>query len=192
MAAALPTGIATAAVPSADRGPSPIAAPVAQESADCIHPSYATDQLVCSDSELRALDHAVVERLEAMPPPADTATYPWIEDQEAWFRRRSLCAFREDHRACVRQAYAMRLAELRARSDSSTRSTMLRCSAWPQTAGYVVAESGLLAVRDNTGVPLVLAWPISRASWTPYATYRWQGRKFLIARQDSNATLTCR
>lgn len=30
--------------------------PIAQRSADCAHPVYASDQLVCTDPELRAID----------------------------------------------------------------------------------------------------------------------------------------
>ena len=88
--------------------------PVSQVSADCVAPVYATDMLVCADPALRALD---TEMLELWDRIAKTRKRSEAE-QAAWFRRRSLCAFDPDHRACVVTAYRTRITDLRAALDA--------------------------------------------------------------------------
>jgi uncharacterized protein len=79
--------------------------PAEQVTADCARPIYATDQLVCRDAELRALDLQLAQSLTAF----DAAPSPWLEAQSAWFKRRSRCAFQADHRTCAVWAYRERL-----------------------------------------------------------------------------------
>jgi uncharacterized protein len=94
----------------------PIAPPVEQVTADCTAPTYATDRLVCADPELRALD-AELAHLWAGAQAAGRVAASAQSVQAAWFRRRSLCAFHDDHRGCVEGAYRARIAELRRIAD---------------------------------------------------------------------------
>jgi hypothetical protein len=78
--------------------------------------TYATDRLVCADPGLRALD-AELERLWARAEAAGRVAVSVQRAQADWFRQRSLCAFRDDHRGCVEGAYRARIAELRRIAD---------------------------------------------------------------------------
>jgi uncharacterized protein len=91
--------------------PAPVPPPLEQLQADCTRPQYASDTLVCGDAELRAADADVAAL--ASTPPSLAADAIW-EDQASWLRRRSLCAFKTDHRDCLVAAYADRLAVLAA------------------------------------------------------------------------------
>lgn len=87
--------------------------PVSQVSADCVAPVYATDRLVCADPVLRPLDTEMLDLWDRI-----SATRNGNQaEQVAWFRRRSLCAFDPDHRACAMTAYLERIATLRAALD---------------------------------------------------------------------------
>lgn len=189
--ALLATTFATASAAPMVEAPDPIAPPSTQESADCARPTYATDQLVCADPELKALDQALADLLKKVAAQSNLVKQPWLEDQEAWVRRRSLCAFSDDHRGCVRDAYLTRIAELRARFDSRVGWTTVHCAALPQAAKYFVADQGLLTIVDDAGVVIISAWPESPSAWTPFATYRKKTRSLVLARQDSGAVLTC-
>lgn len=85
--------------------------PVDQVSADCTSPVYATDHLVCADASLRALD-AEMLRIWHMAEARHRLDGAERVAQVEWFRARSLCAFKSDHRACVVSAYNSRIAAL--------------------------------------------------------------------------------
>jgi uncharacterized protein len=91
----------------------PVPSPVSQVSADCAFPVYATDMLVCADPVLRGLDAEMLELWNQVA----AVHKRWQAEQEAWFRRRSLCAFDPDHRACAMTAYRERIIALRAARD---------------------------------------------------------------------------
>lgn len=91
--------------------------PGEQVAADCAAPIYATDQLVCSDATLRALDTQML-RLWRMAEARHRGNGDGRDAQIAWFRSRSLCAFESDHRACVVTSYHNRIATLRALVDA--------------------------------------------------------------------------
>lgn len=91
----------------------PVPPPQSQVSAHCVGRVYATDRLVCTNPDLRALD---AEMLELWTLVAELRRQSQA-DQVAWFRRRSLCAFDPDHRACAMTAYRERIATLRAALD---------------------------------------------------------------------------
>jgi uncharacterized protein len=95
----------------------PVPPPAEQISADCGAAIYATDQLVCSDTTLRALD-AEMLRLWTRAEAKGRVTEAGRSAQREWFRQRSLCAFEADHRACALAAYRARIATLRARFDA--------------------------------------------------------------------------
>jgi uncharacterized protein len=42
--------------------------PLEQVAADCVAPTYATDQLVCADAELKEMDRVMRERLATLDP----------------------------------------------------------------------------------------------------------------------------
>jgi uncharacterized protein len=62
--------------------------PATQTTADCARPVYASDQLVCGDTELRQLDARLAAILDMPAAPNGSAL---IESDDQWFRRRSRC-----------------------------------------------------------------------------------------------------
>ncbi len=91
----------------------PVSPPTEQISADCGAAIYATDQLVCSDATLRALD-AEMLRLWTRAGAERHLDGAARSAQLHWFRSRSLCAFEPDHRSCAIAAYRSRIVVLRA------------------------------------------------------------------------------
>jgi uncharacterized protein len=91
--------------------------PVAQVSADCTAPVYATDLLVCSDPALRALD-AQMLRLWVMAEGRHRLDDAERAAQAEWFHNRSLCAFEADHHACAVAAYQSQISALLALLDA--------------------------------------------------------------------------
>jgi uncharacterized protein len=59
----------------------PIAPPLALYTADCVRPTFATDQLICDDPSLRELDRDLAAMLNALP--SSRLAAPWIEAQPA-------------------------------------------------------------------------------------------------------------
>jgi uncharacterized protein len=98
------------------QGAAAVPQPIDQVSADCTAPTYATDLLVCADPALRALDDELA-RLWAHAEATRPVGASVQEAQADWFRQRSLCALREDHRACAEAAYRARIAELKRPAD---------------------------------------------------------------------------
>ncbi len=100
-----------AAVSCTTRDRAPVPPPPEQTSANCAAPTYATDAFVCTDPHLRALDQqlaALWAKVNADPRTTDTER----EAQAAWFRQRSMCAFRTDQATCVEAAYLKRIDAL--------------------------------------------------------------------------------
>ena len=112
--------------------PSPISAahaippPPMQSVADCERPTYASDQLVCGDAELLALDRELRDLLATVDLQTQVAPASLFEPQDLWFRRRSLCAFSELHAACLKAAYSERIAVITAVGSASTETTQGR------------------------------------------------------------------
>jgi uncharacterized protein YecT (DUF1311 family) len=174
------------------QAPTPVRPPVSQGSADCQRPTYATDRLVCSDMGLAKLDASLARLLADLPHQSDSSDAPWLETQDAWFKRRSLCAFEENHSGCARQAYRIRIAELQAIVSMSGVSKPLRCPSLPGAVAFTAMEDGLLVIRDGEGKVLLLAWPGETSPWRPFIVYRWKKAKLHLARQGDKAALTCR
>lgn len=130
--------------------------PIAQRSADCVHPVYASDQLLCADPELREIDARFAEAMTRHTPPAGQ----WIEDAETWFRRSRLCAMKEDHRGCLLGAYRERLAL-----------ETVRANAQPSRAcGHLLLIStgdGTDALFSSSGQLMLVARAVTTA-WTPF------------------------
>jgi uncharacterized protein len=157
MACANPSSAQTLAVPP----------PLEQLQAECTRPQYASDTLVCGDAELRAADAQVAAL--ASTSPALAADAKW-EDQASWLRRRSLCAFKTDHRDCLIAAYADRRAVLAAIAHPATQP--LRCNgAWHGRAlsSSPVAAGQALTITDN-GQVVAVATPPGTA-WQPWVAW---------------------
>lgn len=90
--------------------------PPAQVTADCVSPTYASDQVVCADDGLRELDHLLLERIGTENGVRSTAAD--LDSDEDWFRRSRRCAFEAEHRECLLAAYCLRLALL---ADADTK-----------------------------------------------------------------------
>lgn len=137
--------------------------PVAQLTANCAAPVYATDQLVCGDPALKAQDAAMAASLARLPVAAVDGLAPWLESQADWFRRRSLCAFRRTHRQCVADAYAERTEVLGAlaRAPALLR---YRCG---DVGGTLLDSGALLVWHDGKPAGVAVRQP-GRSGWLPY------------------------
>lgn len=85
--------------------------PVPQTQANCAAPVYASDQLVCRDQRLLALDRRTAKLANAIGDERLVAA--GLESQAEWFRKRSLCAMQTTHRQCLNKAYEARTRELK-------------------------------------------------------------------------------
>ena len=86
--------------------------PPDQMAANCDSPTFASDMLVCGDSLLRALDARMRDAWTALDFGSVVTSGAWVEAQQDWFKRRSLCAFSERHADCLQAAYSERIAVL--------------------------------------------------------------------------------
>jgi uncharacterized protein len=84
--------------------------PPVQVTASCATPTYASDELVCADGELRELD-ALLAGLIARR--SERAAVSSSDESDAeWFRRSRKCAFQRNHRTCLLRAYCERIVLL--------------------------------------------------------------------------------
>jgi uncharacterized membrane protein/uncharacterized protein len=162
--------------------PSPISAahaippPPVQTVADCERPTYASDQLVCADAELLALDRKLRDLLATVDLASRVAPASLVEPQEAWFRRRSLCAFSETHAACLRAAYNERIAVLTAVDSATAAATRGAEAATCVNAPWGSTEVSLrrngrhaATVMDAQARVLAVAFIATRGSdWSPF------------------------
>lgn len=165
--------------------PSPVPPPAEQQTADCAAPVFATDQLVCSDPALRALDSALAARLAEAPEPSSR----WIEPQRQWFLRRSRCAFAEDHGACAEAAYRERLA-LFAPLSPETKTLAANCGV-PEIASIVVKGNHTILLDQNGNVRGMAGISAGKSSWRLFLTAAWRGRQVVI-RTLADDNLKCR
>lgn len=171
-------GIADAARPA-------VPPPVEQQTADCLRPVFATDQLVCADPALRALDSELATQLAAGPAP----TSRWIETQQQWFLRRSRCAFAEDHGACTLAAYCERLTLF---SPPEPSARLLKVSCEDADIWTIAAEADHTILLTRAGSIMGRATNNARnGSWRPFLTAEWRGRQ-VIMRTSDGASLKCR
>ncbi|WP_255094061.1 hypothetical protein [Synechococcus sp. J7-Johnson] len=150
--------------------------PPEQGTANCSNPTYASDQLVCADPDLLALDRRMVVLLAEASPAGPGSPLHWFEPQPDWFRRRSLCAFSERHAACLIAAYSERidlLAALAGRASGQTRPAFLAtCPGAPWGNGPVrlhQPDPSPLSIQDGRGRLLVLASALQpQDDWSPF------------------------
>ena len=163
----------------------PIAPPLPQSVAECDRPTYATDQLVCSDPGHRAADREVA-RLVAMTPPARLSG-AWLEDQQAWFRRSRRCAFQTNQSVCVAAAYRERAAVLAAvQADAPVLSGDCRLASGTHAGS---ARSGAGTVLVVAGRVVAVALPAG-GSWKPFITTTRSGRNDTL--RDLAGTIVAR
>lgn len=186
--------ILVAAAPAAGVPP-----PLEQSAANCAAPTYASDRLVCGDPLLRALDARLREAWAAIDLERGIAPGAWVEGQQAWFRRRSLCAFAEQHAECLRAAYLERIAVLevlrRVASRPQRPGVQAVCNDAPWGDGPVrvrAPATGALAVEDGEARVLAAATPLRPdGAWTPYVGFASADRTIRLQPIDGPA-ITCR
>jgi uncharacterized protein YecT (DUF1311 family) len=185
--------------------PSPISAaqaippPPVQSVADCERPTYASDQLVCGDAELRALDRELGKLLATVDLQARVVPGALVEAQEAWFRRRSLCAFSEHHAACLKAAYSERIAVITAVGSASTeaadRAEPATCRDAPWGSSDVLirrTSGGTATVMDSKSRVLAVAFASARGSdWSPSIRFAADGAAIRFMTLDGT-TVACR
>jgi hypothetical protein len=166
-----------AAMPAAAQ---PVPPPFTQLRTDCTRPQYASDNLVCADPELRAVD-AEVAALASVPFALAPAAI-W-EDQASWMRRRSLCAFKDDHRGCLVAAYADRRAVVTATSAPATQPLICN-GTWKglRVTGSAAAPGLSMTLRQDDLLLGVASPP--NPVWPPMLAWKAAGRGIKIQAQD--------
>jgi uncharacterized protein len=158
-----------ALVPLIALGTAPVAAvppPPEQIAANCKAPTYASDMLLCANAGLLALDARMREVWAAVDFANVVAKDAWVEAQDAWFRRRSMCASDVRHADCLQAAYVERIAVLEALGRVALRPQRQGMEAscpgapWGHAPVRVRApESGALAIEDGAAHVLAAATP---------------------------------
>ncbi len=181
--------IAVFAIATQLAAPPTVPPPVEQFAANCSTPVYASDLFVCKDSSLRQLDSDLANKLAMLAVPAST---DFLESNGQWFKRRSLCAFENNHRACLQQAYSDRLRILDALSIPANSSKAVSCKGFPNIPKATVARAsnGVLMLYDQDQKNLIGIASVQSSGlvWKPLLTveikdmsYRFHplsGRKF--------------
>lgn len=166
--------------------------PPEQVSADCSTPTYATDQLVCGDAELRAMDAAMVQALGKVSPGLLDNPPPFVESQTAWFKRRSMCAFDADGRACTQDAYAERLAVLGELAVAGAGGRSVRCERPLRAQLSAHTNQNLTVLRNASGgVEAVALLPDAHSGWKAFAEYTTKGKTIRLVRADG-VRMECR
>lgn len=147
--------------------------PPRQLYADCDRPVYATDHLVCGEPELRALDLVYRELLDDSSHAERISPHAIWETDEAWFRRRSMCASSITHDECVRGAYESRIADRLAlrRARLPGAGQRLTCDGeWRGLDVWRVDGPDGANLSDTDGTLWLGLWGRQRtAAWTPFA-----------------------
>jgi uncharacterized protein len=172
--------------------------PLAQIGASCDLPTYASDVLVCGDPELLALDRKMRSALAASELKTSVAPQALFESQDAWFRRRSLCAFSERHAICLKAAYAERIGVLDAlRVATSIEPRVVvtaTCRGGPWGSGTVrilTLDKGPLLIEDAESKVLVAATKAqSLEDWSPFVRFTFEGNTIRL-KALGRSTITC-
>lgn len=179
----------------------PVAAvppPPEQVAADCETPTYASDMLVCADPVLRRFDARMREAWAVVDFASVVVPGAWVEAQDAWLRRRSLCAFSERHADCLQAAYVERIAVLEALGSVARRPPRRGIGAscpgapWGQSLVRVRApESGALVFEDDDAQVLAAATPMDPGGvWSPFVGFEVDGSVIWLATLEG-AAIAC-
>jgi uncharacterized protein len=154
--------------------------------------------LVCSDPQLQALDTRMLDARSSLDLASVLAPAAWVEQQQEWFKRRSLCAFSERHADCLRDAYIERIAVLEALLRVASRparqgtATVCRDAPWGGAELRLRApETGALTLEDVDA--RVVAAATSRrpdSPWQPYVVFGVDGGTVRLT-ATSGATIEC-
>ncbi len=173
--------LALLAMQSAQAAPAPVPPPPDQPVIDCARPVYAIDTMICADRGLGAANAEMDGLLAGL---SFAGLDPgWIEPQADWVRRRALCAFQPDGRACVADAFAERLAILRAlRATGGASATKAQCRGANLPKDVVVERRPpAVLLRGAGGGVRVVAVAPGASSWRPFvAIGRDTGRQFVV------------
>jgi uncharacterized protein len=172
--------------------------PLGQEAANCDSPTYASDVLVCSDPQLRALDTRMLDAWSSLDLASVLAPDARVEQQQEWFKRRSLCAFSERHADCLRDAYIERIAVLEALQRVASRPprqgtpTVCHDAPWGgQQLRLRAPETGALTVEDVDARVVAAATALRPDSpWQPYVVFSVDGTTVRLT-ATSGATVEC-
>lgn len=153
--------------------------PPEQVSANCVSPTYASDQLICASPGLLRLDRQMVEALKFAGDAALVPLSPFVESQSAWLGRRSLCAMRRGHAACLNAAYKERIAVLTGLVDGNDGSgTDFDCTSKqsPEKTKLHLRADGTAVLSRHARIVAVGLINYDAKMWTPFVTVRTNGR----------------
>lgn len=156
--------------------------PLEQETADCASPVYASDHLVCGDPELHLLDGRLKTSNHILP----AQSSQFLESAGQWFKRRSLCAFEPNHRACLIEAYTDRLDMIAAIASQSEKAQKYRCGApLSKSASIEWTVADQIILRElGSDVMIGIASPFTRFNnWVPNLRYRQSGNGFAVTNE---------
>lgn len=159
--------------------------PIPQRVADCAAPTYASDQLVCGDEGLLALDRQLATLLAAGPASAEVA----IEPQDDWFRRSRMCARRADHKLCLAAAYGERIAILEALARPETATPKWKAAKCGGKPARVARLSDTVFVVNAAGRTSAVSIAVEDGVWAPYRAIAPRGVRFRIEGGDTPAML---
>lgn len=144
--------------------------PPDQQVAACDAPVYATDQLVCGDAELAAMDQAVSSILRELPAELVDSPPPFIESQRDWFGRRSRCAFEREGRACTQDAYAERMAVLGTFGAGVSVDRLVRCTGElaGNPLGLSVNQNLVVLTDPGLNIVLIALEPDAHSPWQAF------------------------
>jgi uncharacterized protein len=178
MLAALPAYGQPAAVPP----------PPDQPIIDCARPVYAIDTMICDDRDLGAANAEMNGLLAGL---SFAGLDPdRIEPQADWVRRRALCAFQSDGRACVAGAFAERLALLRAlRGPAAANATKAQCRGAGRAESMTVERyPPAILLRDTEGRVRLVAVAPGASSWRPFVVIERDAGRQLVMKAKAART----
>ena len=162
--------------------------------ADCQHPIYATDTLVCSTPNLRAQNEEMRALLARTAPGDLLGRPPFLESQDEWLRRRSMCAAQSDYLTCTNAAYTERLTVLRAFREAKPRGARVMACTPTRWAVSILPSGpdGAVVLFDAIGAvrAVALAQP-APGSWQPFVSARRAGRSWTF-QAASGIAMRCR
>ncbi|MFN3450727.1 MAG: hypothetical protein ACK4ZE_01095 [Sphingorhabdus sp.] len=158
--------------------------PMEQMTADCARPVYASDQLVCGDQALQLLD----ARLSAMLGQNQvTPISAFYESDDAWFKRRSRCAFEVEHKSCLIEAYSDRIAVVEALSADTASPKTATCKILPNIRRVLIGTTpgGQIIVRDSRNVLIGVASEKAKTGiWKPMLAVATSRNSYQFESQD--------